>query len=69
MIPGGKAHNEILLGPADQADQKEALLAGFRRPGKEQAGIAVPIEGDPGELVDRLTTHYNAEKLKEATTA
>jgi len=27
------------------------------------------LEGDPGELVDRLTTHYNAEKLKEATTA
>jgi peptide chain release factor 1 len=26
------------------------------------------LEGDPGELVDQLTTFYNAEKLKEATT-
>src|SRR5882762_9539104 len=27
------------------------------------------MEGDPGELIDQLTTFYNAEKLKEATTA
>jgi peptide chain release factor 1 len=26
------------------------------------------LEGDPGELIDQLTTFYNAEKLKEATT-
>src|SRR5262252_7404299 len=26
------------------------------------------LEGDPGELIDQLTTYYNAEKLKEATT-
>jgi len=26
------------------------------------------LEGDPGELIDHLTTFYNAEKLKEATT-
>jgi peptide chain release factor 1 len=26
------------------------------------------LEGDTGELVDQLTTFYNAEKLKEATT-
>jgi peptide chain release factor 1 len=26
------------------------------------------LEGDPGELFDQLTTFYNAEKLKEATT-
>ena len=26
------------------------------------------LEGDPGELIDELTTFYNAEKLKEATT-
>src|SRR5215211_6030046 len=25
------------------------------------------LEGDPGELIDQLTTFYNAEKLKEAT--
>ena len=27
------------------------------------------LDGDPGELIDQLTTFYNAEKLKEATTA
>ena len=26
------------------------------------------LEGDPAELIDQLTTFYNAEKLKEATT-
>ena len=26
------------------------------------------LEGDPGELIDQLTTFYNADKLKEATT-
>ncbi len=26
------------------------------------------LEGDPGDLIDQLTTFYNAEKLKEATT-
>jgi peptide chain release factor 1 len=26
------------------------------------------LEGDPGEFIDQLTTFYNAEKLKEATT-
>jgi peptide chain release factor 1 len=26
------------------------------------------LEGDPGELIDQLTTFHNAEKLKEATT-
>ena len=26
------------------------------------------LEGEPGELIDQLTTFYNAEKLKEATT-
>jgi len=26
------------------------------------------LEGDPGELIDQLTTFYNAETLKEATT-
>jgi peptide chain release factor 1 len=26
------------------------------------------LEGDPGELIDQLTTFYNTEKLKEATT-
>jgi len=25
------------------------------------------LEGDPGELIDQLTTFYNAEKLKEAS--
>jgi len=25
------------------------------------------LEGDPGELIDQLTTFYNAEKLKDAT--
>jgi peptide chain release factor 1 len=27
------------------------------------------LEGDPAELLDQVTTFYNAEKLKEATTA
>jgi peptide chain release factor 1 len=26
------------------------------------------LEGDPAELIDQLTTFYNSEKLKEATT-
>jgi len=26
------------------------------------------LEGDPGELIDQLTTFYNAEKLRDATT-
>jgi peptide chain release factor 1 len=26
------------------------------------------LEGDVSELIDQLTTYYNAEKLKEATT-
>ena len=27
------------------------------------------VDGDPSELIDQLTSYYNAEKLKEVTTA